>query len=320
MINLNFFSSNSPLLRLVLIFTFFLAAALIPFVGVTFLVMLPQVMFVLCLQNDQRKTVIAFLIPLCAFLIILALMKTVMPVLALGTMGLAGLAMARAVRKNYSLETLVLLPSFILLSVLAFYFIYGGMQLSISPWQLVQKHIQEAVELNISLYSRLPLSPDEIRSIQNSKDSIIRLFTDIFPALCAIAVLFTVWINLLIAKRILMKSGIVPQQLANLSEWKAPAWLVWFFLAAGALIVISHTQISFAGVNLFLSLSFIYLLQGFAIVSFFFEQKNISPFFRSLFYFFIAIQQILMIAIAALGFFDIWVDFRKYFRNDQATD
>jgi uncharacterized protein YybS (DUF2232 family) len=297
-----------------------MVAALIPFVGVIFLVMLPQVMFVLCLQNDQRKTVTAFLIPLIAFFMILALMKAIMPALALGAMGLAGWAMARSVREQYTLETLVLLPSFILLGVLTFYFIFGGIQLSISPWQLIQKHIQEAVELNISLYSRLPLSPDEIKSIQDGKDSVIRLFSKIFPALCAIAVLFTVWINLLTAKRILMKTGIVPPQLANLSEWKTPVWLIWIFLAAGALILIPHTLISFAGINLFLSISFVYLLQGFAIVSFFFEQKNISPFFRSLFYFFIAIQQILMIAITIVGFFDIWIDFRKYFRNDQTIE
>jgi uncharacterized protein YybS (DUF2232 family) len=297
-----------------------MAAALIPFVGVIFLVMLPQVMFVLCLQNDQRKTVTAFLIPLIAFFMILALMKAIMPALALGAMGLAGWAMARSVREQYTLETLVLLPSLILLGVLTFYFIFGGIQLSISPWQLIQKHIQEAVELNISLYSRLPLSPDEIKSIQDGKDSVIRLFSKIFPALCAIAVLFTVWINLLTAKRILMKTGIVPPQLANLSEWKTPFWLIWIFLAAGALILIPHTLISFAGINLFLSISFVYLLQGFAIVSFFFEQKNISPFFRSLFYFFIAIQQILMIAITIVGFFDIWIDFRKYFRNDQTIE
>lgn len=320
MINLSLFSSNSPLIRLVLVFTFFMAAALIPFVGVIFLVMLPQVMFVLCLQNDQRKTVTAFLIPLIAFFMILALMKAIVPALALGAMGLAGWAMARSVREQYTLETLVLLPSFILLGVLTFYFIFGGIQLSISPWQLIQKHIQEAVELNISLYSRLPLSPDEIKSIQDGKDSVIRLFSKIFPALCAIAVLFTVWINLLTAKRILMKTGIVPPQLANLSEWKTPVWLIWIFLAAGALILIPPTLISFAGINLFLSISFIYLLQGFAIVSFFFEQKNISPFFRSLFYFFIAIQQILMIAITIVGFFDIWIDFRKYFRNDQTIE
>lgn len=320
MINLNLFSSNSPLIRLVIVFTFFMAAALIPFVGVIFLVMLPQVMFVLCLQNDQRKTVTAFLIPLIAFFMILALMKAIMPALALGAMGLAGWAMARSVREQYTLETLVLLPSLILLGVLTFYFIFGGIQLSISPWQLIQKHIQEAVELNISLYSRLPLSPDEIKSIQDGKDSVIRLFSKIFPALCAIAVLFTVWINLLTAKRILMKTGIVPPQLANLSEWKTPFWLIWIFLAAGALILIPHTLISFAGINLFLSISFVYLLQGFAIVSFFFEQKNISPFFRSLFYFFIAIQQILMIAITIVGFFDIWIDFRKYFRNDQTIE
>ncbi|MDD5524767.1 MAG: DUF2232 domain-containing protein, partial [Smithella sp.] len=71
--------------------------------------------------------------------------------------------------------------------------------------------------------------------------------------------------------------------------------------------------------NIFLVTSFIYLLQGLAIVSFFFQKKNVPFFFRYLFYFLIAVQQILMIPIVAIGLFDIWIDFRKYFQKDQAT-
>jgi hypothetical protein len=43
-------------------------------------------------------------------------------------------------------------------------------------------------------------------------------------------------------------------------------------------------------------------------------------FFRFLAYFLIAIQQMLMIAIAAVGFFNLWIDFRKYFRKDRTTE
>jgi uncharacterized protein YybS (DUF2232 family) len=317
---LNLLSPHSPFLRLLLIIVFFLAASLIPFIGLLFLMTLPLVLFALCILNDQIKVLVAFFSGLCVILIILSFMHAVLPIFALAVMGLAGVLMAQTARKNYSIEFVVLLPSFVILSAIAVYFVYGGMQLSISPWQLLEKHITEAVELNIKLYSRLPLKPEEIKSITDSKPSVILLFTHIFPALCVIAVLFTIWINALMGNKLLRKPGANLPEFSALSEWRAPNWLVWIFIAGGGLSFVPHNPISYLGINIFLVASFIYLLQGLAIVSFFFQSKNISIFFRWPFYFLIAIQQILMIAIAAVGFFDIWIDFRKYFRKDQATN
>ena len=173
---------------------------------------LPLVLFALCILNDQMKVLVAFFSGLCVILIILSFMHAVLPIFALAAMGLAGILMAQTARKNYSIEFVVLLPSFVILSAIAVYFVYGGMQLSISPWQLLEKHITEAVELNIKLYSRLPLKPEEIKSITDSKPSVILLFTRIFPALCVIAVLFTIWINALMGNKLLRKPGAILSQ------------------------------------------------------------------------------------------------------------
>ena len=320
MTELNLSSPHSRFLRLLLIIVFFLASSLIPFVGLSFLMTLPLVLFALCIHNDPMKVLVAFFSGLCVILIILSLIHEVLPIFALAAMGLAGILMSQTARKNYSIEFVVLLPSFVILSAIIVYFVYGGIQLSISPWQLLEKYITEAVELNIKLYSRLPLKPEEIKSMTDSKPSVILLFTHIFPALCVIAVLFTIWINVLIGNKLLHKSGIILPNFSALSEWQAPNWLVWIFIAGGGLSLVPHNPIRYLGINIFMVASFIYLLQGLAIVSFFFQSKNISIFFRYLFYFLIAIQQILMIAIAAVGFFDIWIDFRKYSRKDQATN
>ena len=317
-LNLSFFQNS--FLRLLITITLFLAACLLPFAGLFFLLFLPLVLYVLCFLADPGKTLIAFLASLCVVTILLWALNASAPAPALTAAGLAGMLMFWTVQKRFSVEGVVLLPSLLLVGAIAFYFIYGGMQLSITPWQLVEKHIQEAVELNIRLYSRLPLNAEEIQSITNSKPQMISLFTMIFPALCIIAALFTVWINLLAAGRLLKGRGILPAPLSALSEWSAPAWLVWIFIAAGGMSAVPMAPVRFSGVNLFLVASFIYFLQGLAIVSFFFQHRNISPFFRFFAYFLIAIQQMLMIAIAAVGLFNLWVDFRKYLRKDRTTD
>ena len=317
-LNLSFFQNS--FLRLLLTITLFLAASLLPFAGLVFLLFLPLVLYVLCFLADPGKTLIAFLASLCVVTILLWALNASAPAPALAAAGFAGMLMFWTVQKRFSVEGVVLLPSLLLVGAIAFYFIYGGMQLSITPWQLVEKHIQEAVELNIRLYSRLPLNVEEIQSITNSKPQMISLLTMIFPALCVIAAVFTVWINLLAAGRLLKSRGILPAPLSALSEWSAPAWLVWIFIAAGGMSAVPMAPVRFSGVNLFLVASFIYFLQGLAIVSFFFQHRNISPFFRFLAYFLIAIQQMLMIAIAAVGLFNLWVDFRKYLRKDRTTD
>jgi uncharacterized protein YybS (DUF2232 family) len=315
----NLLSSNSPFIKLLLIITFFSAASLIPFIGLLFLITLPMVLFVLCLLNDPAKTLFAFLVVLCAMAILLSSIHDVIPVFAMAAMGLAGMVMARTAQKNYSIEIITILPSLILLGAITFYVFYSASQLSISPGQLIEKYFTQAVELNIKFYSRLPVTPEELKAIQDSKPAVIQLFTGIFPALCIISVLFTFWLNTLMANRILYKAGVVLPQLSALCEWRSPGWLVWFFIAGGGLSLLAHTNIHFAGLNVFLVASSTYLLQGLAIVSFFFQHKNIPVFFRWFGYFLIAIQQILMIAIAAMGLFDLWIDFRKYFRKDQAT-
>lgn len=320
MAKLNLLSPFSPFLRLSLIIAFFLAASLIPFIGLLFLLTLPLALFVLCLLNDHVKVLFAFLGILCAMAIILSAMHTALPVFAMAATGLAGILMAQTARKNYSIEIVVLLPVFVILGAIVFYFVYGGMQLSMGPWQLLEKHITEAVDLNIQIYSRFPLNPEEINAIKNSKPIIIEFFTKISPAFCIIMTLFTIWINALMGNKLLHKRGVVLPTLSALSEWRAPNWLVWFFIAGGGLSFLSQTDIHFWGINILLVASSIYFLQGIAIVSFFFQSKDIPVFFRWFFYFLIAIQQIVMIAIATVGFFDIWIDFRKYFRKDQATN
>ncbi len=303
-----------------LIITLFLTASLLPFAGLVFLLVIPLVLYVLWFLADPAKTLLAFLASFCIVAVLLWAMDAAAPLTALAAMGFAGMLMAWSAEKRFPVEAVVLLPTLILLGAIAFYFIYGGMQQSISPWQMVENNIREAVELNIQFYSRIPMNAEEFQSITDSKPRMISLFTRLFPALCVMAALFTMWLNLVAASRLLKSRGVLLPQLSNLSEWSAPAWLVWIFIAAGGLSAVPVNSVRIPGVNVLLVVSSIYFLQGLAMVSFFFQHKNISPFFRFLAYFLIAIQQILMIAIAALGFFNLWVDFRKYLRKDRSAD
>lgn len=269
--------------------------------------------------NDKTKTVAAFLIPFSLLFLLSALLHLDLPTIAIFTMGVAGLFIARIAAQNGSVEKIIIYPALFIISAICFYFIYGGFVLSVNPWQLVEKYIAATIQANVKLYSQLPLKMEDINFIKDNEKNIIDGLTQIFPSLVIISSTLIVWANFLLGKQILGKAGIVWPRLTELTRWKAPELIIWIFIISGGLFFVPHKDINIFSLNIFLVVCFIYLLQGLAIVSFLFQDKNVPLFFRYFFYFLIAVQQFLMIPIAAVGLFDIWIDFRKYFQKDQTA-
>ena len=311
---------NNPFLKLLLIISSFVfATAFIPVIGSICLVFLPMILFFNGTVNDRIKTAIAFFIPFSLLFFLSTLLHLNLPTIAIFTMGMAGLFIAQIAAKNGSVEKIIIYPALFIIAAICFYFIYGGFVLSVSPWQLVVKYIAATIQENIKLYSQLPLKTEDINYIKDNEKNIIDGFTQIFPSLIIITSTLIIWANFLLGKRILGKAGITWPKFTELTRWKSPELIIWIFIISGGLFFVPNKDINFFSLNIFLVTCFIYLLQGLAIVSFFFQNKNVPLFFRYLFYFFIAVQQILMIPIIAVGLFDIWIDFRKYFQKDQTT-
>ena len=313
------FPNNHFLKLLLIISSFVFATAFIPVIGSICLVFLPMILFLNGTVNDKTKTAAAFLIPFSLLLLLSTLLHLNLPTIAIFTMGVAGLFIAQIAAQNGSVEKIIIYPALFIIASICFYFIYGGFVLSVNPWQLVVKYIATTIEENIKLYSQLPLKTEDINYIKDNEKNIIDGFTQIFPSLIIITSTLIVWANFLLGKQILGKAGITWPNLPALARWKAPELIIWIFIISGGLFFVPHKDINFFSLNIFLVACFIYLLQGLAIVSFFFQNRKVPLFFRYLFYFLIAVQQFLMIPIIAVGLFDIWIDFRKYFQKDQTT-
>ena len=311
---------SSIIKQLLIIIFFVFSAALIPFVGSFCLILLPMIIFSLAAINGEFKTATAFFISCLLIFILFLLMQQSNPLFPIATMGLTGLLIRRLSILNKSVEKVIAYPALMIIAAICFYFIYSGFTQSMHPWQFVQKYVASLVDANIKLYSQLPLAKEDIDFIKSNQQSITSGFTMIFPSLIAIISIFIVWVNILIGKNVLNNAGVLHPNLTMLAGWKAPDFFIWTFIISGGLNFIPNEDINFIALNSFLIICFIYLLQGFAIISFIFQSKNVPIYFRFLFYFFIAVQQFLMIPIAATGLFDIWIDFRKFFRKDQTTD
>lgn len=279
-----------------------------------------MIIFVLGAINGEIKTATAFFISCLLLLTLSLLLHQGNPLLPIVTLGLSGLFIARIATRNKSAEKVIAYPALLIIAAICFYFIYSSFEQSVHTWQLIQKYVASIIDANIKLYSQLPLAKEDIDFIKNNQQNITIAFTRIFPSLIAIIAVFIVWINVLIGKNVLSKAGISRTNLTMLASWKTPDFFIWIFIISGGLNFVPNENINFLALNLFLVICFIYLLQGFAIISFIFQSKKVPIFFRFIFYFLIAVQQFLMIPIATAGLFDIWVDFRKFVRKDQKTD
>ena len=113
------------------------------------------------------------------------------------------------------------------------------------------------------------------------------------------------------AKPILKRRSLFYPDFGPLQLWKAPELLVWGVIACALGLFIPITVVKVTGLNGLLTLMTIYFFQGIAIVSFYFEKKQFPRVVRFFLYALIALQQLILLAVIGLGFFDLWVNFRR---------
>jgi uncharacterized protein YybS (DUF2232 family) len=123
--------------------------------------------------------------------------------------------------------------------------------------------------------------------------------------------LLVIWINILVSKALLKSKFRLHPDYENLNQWQAPDLLVWTVIGSGILMLFPVAAAKLFGLNILLISMTIYFFQGMGIVSFFFEKKKVPRFFKILLYSLIALQQLALMAVIGIGFFDTWFNFRK---------
>ncbi|MBW2321781.1 MAG: YybS family protein [Deltaproteobacteria bacterium] len=178
-------------------------------------------------------------------------------------------------------------------------------------YTLVAEYVSKNLTLTLEIYENMGVSQESIHMISNSLEHIEYVLIRIIPALVVASTLFVSWTNLLVAKPILKSHGCFYPSFGSLKNWKAPEFLVWGIIGCGLLLLLPEKIFKFFGLNGLLIMLTIYFFQGIAIVSFYFEKKNFPRLLRFFLYSLIALQQVVLLVIIGLGFFDMWLNFRK---------
>jgi uncharacterized protein YybS (DUF2232 family) len=171
--------------------------------------------------------------------------------------------------------------------------------------------VRHNLELTLSLYREMGLSPDQIRFLESSMDVIEQVMVGMMPALVIGSTLMAVWVSVLCLRVLFRRYGIAAPDYGPLDHWKAPEMLVWPVIASGVLLLVPSLVAKTVGLNGLVVLMVVYFFQGMAIIAYFFRKKRIPRIARIVLYALIALQQIVMLAVIVVGFFDTWFNFRK---------
>ena len=185
--------------------------------------------------------------------------------------------------------------------------------------QIIQKgltdvaaeYVTKNLQLTLVLYEGMGMSEENIQLIANSLEQIQYVLLRIIPALAIASTLFVAWTSLLISRPLLKSRDLYYPDFGPLNLWKPPEHLVWGVIGCGLVLLIPSGSVKLIGLNGLIMLMAVYFFTGIAIVSFYFEKKRFPRLLRIFLYSLIALQQFVLILVIGLGFFDVWLNFRK---------
>ncbi|MDL1985087.1 MAG: YybS family protein [Deltaproteobacteria bacterium] len=198
----------------------------------------------------------------------------------------------------------------VLITVIVILFFYSNLS-NTGIYTLASEYISRNLELTMAMYESLGVPEESIHVISNSMEKIHYVLIRIIPAMLISLTLFVSWTSLLIAKPLLKAKNIFFPDFDSLKLWKAPEFMVWLFIGCGVMLILPDNSFKILGLNGLIILLTIYFFQGIAIVSFYFEKKNVPRIFRIFLYSVLALQQLVLLSVIGLGFFDMWLNFRK---------
>jgi uncharacterized protein YybS (DUF2232 family) len=177
--------------------------------------------------------------------------------------------------------------------------------------EMVSTYVLKNLEITLALYKQMGIPVETIHRVEDSLDRIQYALVRIVPSLVLVSTLFVSWVSLLFAKPLFRRFGLAYPEFGALTTWSTPEKLVWGAIGCAIAMLQPATGIRLIGLNGMLIFMMIYFLHGIAIVAYFFDKKKFPRMARTFIYTLIAIQHVFALMVIALGFFDLWVNFRK---------
>lgn len=184
--------------------------------------------------------------------------------------------------------------------------------LHISISQLIEGYVAQLLNEVIGVYKKIQMPQDVVSRITQEFNQIQKVLVQILPAFYGALVLWLAWGTLMLGKHFLqIKQKMVSSNYKNLVKWRASEHLVWLVIVFGLIYWLTNGIFQTIALNGLILIGALYLIQGLTIVAFLFQKWNVPTWLRIILFILIALQQLILGIIAALGLLDVWLDIRK---------
>ncbi|MBW1894278.1 MAG: YybS family protein [Deltaproteobacteria bacterium] len=224
---------------------------------------------------------------------------------------LLGFVLGECFELNLSIEKTILYSAGSVLVAVGFCLFFYSNTSHGGIVSLLSEYVGKNLKLTLALYEDMGMPEENILLISNSLDTIGYVLVRIIPAMAAALTLFVAWTSILLAGPIMKSKHLFYPDFGSLKHWKAPEPTVWFVIGSGLALIFPFQLLKIMGLNCLIVLMTIYFFQGIAIVSFYFEKKRFPRLLKIFIYSIIAMQQMILLLVVGLGFFDMWLNFRK---------
>jgi len=174
----------------------------------------------------------------------------------------------------------------------------------------VIKGVEASITQTASLYQKAGITGDELKALNESMHQAGALIVTIYPALVTVALGLVAALNLMLLALVCSRTR-VPVYLGDFRKYRNPEPLVWLLIAAGFGMLVQESLVHLAALNVLIVLCTLYLVQGCSVVSHFFNTFKVPSFVRLFVCLLLILQPFMALAVAALGIFDLWGDFRS---------
>ena len=228
-----------------------------------------------------------------------------------------GFVLGEMLEMGVSVEKTVLYPCLSVIgsgaALALFYSAFSQTALS----SLVNLYVKQNLELTLELYRQIKMPEETLQSLARSLDTIQYVLVRVIPGMAVMSTLFVTWVNLMLTRSLVRFRGLKTPDFGSLTRWKSPEVLVWVVIAGGVLLLMPVKFLKIIGLNIVMALIMVYFIQGLSIVAFYFDKRNFPRILRGVLYGLIGVQQLFSLLIIGLGFFDLWIDFRKINKNEK---
>ncbi|RQW78360.1 MAG: DUF2232 domain-containing protein [Geobacter sp.] len=173
----------------------------------------------------------------------------------------------------------------------------------------VLKGIESSISQTVALYDKAGVTGEDLKALQQGMVQAGAVIGRIYPSLVVVSLAVIAGLNLMLLGKVSTRLS-CPLSIGKFAWFKNPEQLVWVLIVAGFAMLVPNRELTTAAMNILVITLSLYFMQGMAVIVHFYTRLAIPRFMRVFLYLCLALQPYLALAVAVLGIFDIWGDFR----------